>query len=75
MGFFIFIKNKKDNYELSEIEKCKNAIEYWSRMNELTCFNWKYSKKTIKLLKKWWICNKYNKSLPILYISFIFLWN
>ena len=26
MGFFIFIKNKKDNYELSEIEKWKMLL-------------------------------------------------
>ena len=29
----------------------KNAINYLSRMNKLTCFNWKYSKKTRKLSK------------------------
>ena len=33
-----------NNYELFEIEKL-TAIKYWSRMNELTCFKWKYSKK------------------------------
>ena len=33
-----------NNYELSETEKL-TAIKYWSTMNELTCFNWNYSKK------------------------------
>ena len=37
-----------NNYELSETEKLI-AIKYWSRMNELTCFNWNYSKLSRKL--------------------------
>ena len=39
-----------NNYELSETEKL-TAIKYWFSMNELTCFNWNYSKKTRKLSK------------------------
>ena len=27
------------------------AIKYWSRMNELICFNWKYPKRTRTLSK------------------------
>ena len=34
-----------------KLKTMKNAIKYWSRMNELTFFNWKCSKKTRKLSK------------------------
>ena len=42
----LFVNNK----ELFKIEK-STVSKYWSKMNELTCFNWKYSNKSRKLSK------------------------
>ena len=56
----IYVIICKYNYGLSHIQKL-TVIKYWSRMNELTCFNWKYSKKLEnfqKMLNLWQIKSK-----------------